>query len=100
MSSSTKSVVSKTYGERVGLHQNKAAQDLLRTMDRKKTNLCVSVDVTTKDELLRIVQAVGESCCCIKVSRFVTSGLERDTQRRTERTQRELNVPLDNFHMC
>lgn len=67
-SPSSKATTSKTYGERVASHSNQAAKDLLLTMERKKTNLCVSVDVTTKEELLKIVEAVGESCCCVKVS--------------------------------
>jgi hypothetical protein len=39
-------------------------------MDRKKTNLCVSVDVTTTKEVLEIVRAVGDSVCMVKVSEW------------------------------
>jgi len=72
----SKATTSKTYGERVASHSNQAAKDLLLTMERKKTNLCVSVDVTSKEELLKIVEAVGESCCCIKVRSCPTSERE------------------------
>lgn len=44
------------------------AKRLLELMDRKKTNLCVSVDVTTTAEVLEIVKAAGESICMVKVS--------------------------------
>jgi orotidine-5'-phosphate decarboxylase len=44
------------------------AKRLLELMDRKKTNLCVSVDVTTTAEVLDIVKAVGPSVCMVKVS--------------------------------
>ncbi|KGB78874.2 orotidine 5'-phosphate decarboxylase [Cryptococcus deuterogattii R265] len=35
-------------------------------MDRKRTNLCVSVDVTKADEVLEIVRMVGASVCMVK----------------------------------
>lgn len=37
-------------------------------MDRKRTNLCVSVDVTRADEVLGIVKMVGASVCMVKVN--------------------------------
>jgi len=37
-------------------------------MDRKQTNLCVSVDVTTTQEVLEIVKAIGPKVCMVKVS--------------------------------
>ena len=57
----------KTYGERASLHVNPSAKRLLETMDRKKTNLCVSIDVTSTKEVLDIVKQVGHSVCMIKV---------------------------------
>ncbi|CAE6521130.1 unnamed protein product [Rhizoctonia solani] len=50
-----------TYEERVQNFSNPTARSLLETMSRKKTNLCISVDVTTKASLLRIVDAAGPS---------------------------------------
>ena len=64
MSSITKS----SYSDRAAAHPIAVAQLLLATMARKSTNLCVSVDVTKKASLLRIADAVGPLCCCIKVS--------------------------------
>jgi len=46
-----------------------APSQLLATIERKKSNLCISVDVTTKANLLRIADAAGPYMCCIKVSR-------------------------------
>lgn len=40
-------------------------------MDRKRTNLCVSVDVTKADEVLEIVRMVGESVCMVKVGLLI-----------------------------
>ena len=33
---------------------------------RKKSNLCVAVDVTTVEDLLRIMDLVGPYVCCVK----------------------------------
>jgi hypothetical protein len=62
------SVTTKTYAERASSQANPAAKRLLQLMDRKQTNLCVSVDVTTTKEVLEIVKAVGPSVCMVKVS--------------------------------
>jgi len=55
-----------TYAERVSLYDNPAAKELLNIIERKQSNLCVSVDVSKKDSLLAIVDAVGPSVCLIK----------------------------------
>ncbi|KAH7107273.1 humps family-domain-containing protein [Auriculariales sp. MPI-PUGE-AT-0066] len=60
-----------SYGERALRHNNPAAQALLETMDRKKTNLCVSVDVTSKSAFLAVVDAVGPYVCLIKLHDFL-----------------------------
>jgi orotidine-5'-phosphate decarboxylase len=62
------SVTTKTYAERAGSQANPAAKRLLELMDRKQTNLCVSVDVTTTKEVLEIVKAIGPKVCMVKVS--------------------------------
>ena len=62
------SITRRTYASRAAAHPIPVAKQLLECMDRKKTNLCVSVDVTKKTDLLRIANASGPYCCCIKVS--------------------------------
>jgi len=57
----------KTYGERAAAYTNPTAKSLLEIMERKKTNLCVSVDVTTVKEVLEVVTRVGASVCMVKV---------------------------------
>lgn len=64
---SQSSVARETYADRVAAFTNPAAKALLETMERKKTNLSVSVDVTRKDDLLKIVDAVGPDVCLVKV---------------------------------
>ena len=59
--------MSKSYGARAEAHPSEVARSLLSLMDRKQTNLCVSVDVTKKAAFLRVVDAVGPFVCLIKV---------------------------------
>jgi hypothetical protein len=47
--------------------QSTLAKRLLSIIVAKKTNLCVSVDVTSPEELLSIVNKVGKYVCMVKV---------------------------------
>ncbi|CAG8622673.1 988_t:CDS:2 [Paraglomus brasilianum] len=58
--------MAKTYAERVENFQNETARKLLQCIERKKSNLCVAVDVTRKTELLDIVDKVGPYVCLLK----------------------------------
>lgn len=62
-----------SYSERARAHTNPAAKRLLETMERKQSNLCLSIDVTKKADLLRIVDTVGPQLCLLKV------GFDKDT---------------------
>ena len=57
----------KTYEQRAALHPNPTARRILETMVRKRSNLCVSVDVTTAKDALEVVKRVGKSVCMVKV---------------------------------
>lgn len=61
-------MASLTYAQRAKKHPNAAAQNLLLTIERKRSNLCLSADVTTSAELLRIVDAVGPYICLVKAN--------------------------------
>lgn len=56
-----------TYAQRAVKHSNPAAKALLETIERKRTNLCVSVDVTKSDDFLRVIDVVGPYVCMVKV---------------------------------
>ncbi|KAL5530208.1 URA3 [Sanghuangporus sanghuang] len=60
------SVLGLTYGERAARHSNPAARSLLVTIERKRSNLCVSVDVSKKANFLSLIDAVGPYACLIK----------------------------------
>ncbi|KAJ3710422.1 orotidine-5'-monophosphate decarboxylase [Lentinula raphanica] len=57
------SFLRQTYGQRIQNHTNPAAKLLLETMERKKTNLAVSVDVVKSKDFLAIIDAVGPFVC-------------------------------------
>ncbi|KAI0921813.1 dihydroorotate dehydrogenase [Taiwanofungus camphoratus] len=58
-----------TYGQRASRHANPAAKALLETIERKQSNLCVSVDVTKQADFLRIIDVVGPYVCLVKAYR-------------------------------
>ena len=55
-----------SYGNRALQQKNPAAKLLLETMERKKSNLAVSVDVTKSKDFLAIINVVGPFVCLIK----------------------------------
>ena len=57
-----------SFTARIPYQNNVAAKTLLELMERKQTNLCVSVDVTKGQDMLEVVRRVGKSCCMIKAS--------------------------------
>lgn len=57
----------KTYAERAAAHSNLCARAFLELMERKRSNLSVAVDVTSKQELLEIADKAGPYICLLKV---------------------------------
>ncbi|KAJ6628743.1 orotidine-5'-monophosphate decarboxylase [Mycena sp. CBHHK59/15] len=55
-----------TYTHRARHHKNPAARLLLETIERKKSNLAVSVDVASAKDFLAIIDVVGPFVCLIK----------------------------------
>lgn len=42
------------------------ASKLLTIMQEKRSNLCVSADVTSSEELLQLADSLGQSICLLK----------------------------------
>jgi orotidine-5'-phosphate decarboxylase len=57
----------RTYAQRAEKFSNAAARQLLETMERKKSNLCVSVDVTKRSDFISVIDTVGPYVALIKV---------------------------------
>jgi orotidine-5'-phosphate decarboxylase len=68
----------RTYGQRAAKHSNPAAQLLLQTIERKKSNLAVSVDLTITADFLKVIDAVGRFVCLIKACRMNITPLYRE----------------------
>ena len=84
-----------TYGQRAARHSNPAAKLLLETMERKKSNLAVSVDVTSSSDFYRIVEVVGPYVCLVKATPspalLILRSLNLDS-RHTSISSRLLNL--------
>jgi uridine monophosphate synthetase len=63
---------------------NPVGVSLFQLMENKKTNLCVSVDVTKKDELLDIVDKVGDQICLLKTHIDIIEDFDQDLIRRLQ----------------
>ncbi|KAF9577000.1 orotidine 5'-phosphate decarboxylase, partial [Lunasporangiospora selenospora] len=57
---------SKTYLERASLHSNPTAKAFLELMERKKSNLSLAADLTSKKELLELADQAGPYICLLK----------------------------------
>jgi len=55
-----------SYAERAKKCEHPIASQLFNIIHEKHTNLCVSVDLTTKDAVLALAEAVGPSICMLK----------------------------------
>ncbi|CAB1346632.1 unnamed protein product [Coregonus sp. 'balchen'] len=56
-----------SYGDRAKLQNtHPLAAQLLRLMEEKKTNLCVSADMTACEELLQLADSLGPQMCVLK----------------------------------
>ncbi|KAK7881005.1 hypothetical protein WMY93_030594 [Mugilogobius chulae] len=56
-----------TYAERAKLPKiHPLASKLLNIMEEKQSNLCVSADVTSSEELLEIAESLGSKMCLLK----------------------------------
>lgn len=55
-----------SYEQRAAKHPSAVAKRLLNLMAEKKTNLCCSLDVTTTDEFLHLLDTMGPHICLVK----------------------------------
>nr|CAG8574566.1 242_t:CDS:10 [Entrophospora candida] len=67
-----------TYGERALKFRNETARKLFEVVERKKTNLSLALDVTTKKQFLEVVDKVGQYICCLKTHIDVITDFDQD----------------------
>ncbi|KAN0061732.1 orotidine 5'-phosphate decarboxylase [Thecaphora frezii] len=72
------SITLQTYASRAARQPNPAARQLLECIERKQSNLCVSVDVTNKADLLEVCDAVGPDVCLIKTHIDIVEDFDMD----------------------
>lgn len=80
-----------TYAQRAAKHHNPAARALLETIERKRTNLCVSVDVAKSSDFLKVIDAVGPYVCLVKTHVDIIEDFDRSLIERLQ----ELSVNHD-----
>ncbi|KAJ1020489.1 hypothetical protein NDA13_005806 [Ustilago tritici] len=76
------SITKKSYAARAATQSNPAARSLLECISRKQTNLCVSVDVTNKQDLFDVCDAVGPNVCLVKTHIDIVQDFDMDLVKR------------------
>ncbi|XP_019853579.1 PREDICTED: uridine 5'-monophosphate synthase-like [Amphimedon queenslandica] len=66
------------YSERRDIASHKAVKRLLSIMEKKKTNLALSADLTTTDKLIKLVDEVGPHVCLVKTHVDIMSDFSYD----------------------
>jgi uridine monophosphate synthetase len=90
------------YGQRAEDPNNTPlASYLFRLAQLKRTNLCVSADVTTTAELLRIAEDVGDHICVFKTHADIISDFsERTIRGLNEISRRKKFVVFEDRKLC
>ena len=83
-----------SYGARAQLASSPAAARLFELMQRKKSNLCVSADVDTPAELLRLIALVGRHVVLVKTHVDAMVGCDAALGKELARLARELDFLL------
>ncbi len=66
------------YEDRIELTNNPTAKRLFELMAEKQTNLAIAADVTDPNELISIVQAVGDEICVLKTHIDVVTDFSKE----------------------
>ncbi|MCH9611207.1 MAG: Orotidine 5'-phosphate decarboxylase [Chlamydiales bacterium] len=73
-----------SYSERAKSCLNPAGAKLLRLLDEKKSNLCLSCDVTTSKELLELADRLGPEICLLKTHIDIIEDFTPDLTHRLQ----------------
>ncbi|GHJ85553.1 hypothetical protein NliqN6_1955 [Naganishia liquefaciens] len=83
-----------SFTARIPYQNNVAAKRLLELMERKQSNLCVSVDVTKGRDMLEVVRRVGKSCCMIKTHIDIIEDFTMDLADELVKLSKELDFMI------
>ncbi|KAL5007217.1 hypothetical protein ScPMuIL_016023 [Solemya velum] len=67
-----------SYSERITHCSHPLTRKLLSIMDKKKTNLCLSADLTSSQAILSIVDKVGGNVCMVKTHVDIVEDFSQD----------------------
>jgi len=80
-----------SFSERATLCSNPIAKRLYTLMDTKKTNLCVAVDVSTKNQLLYLANLLGPEICILKIHIDIIEDFDQDLVKQLKVLSDKLN---------
>ncbi|XP_063824785.1 uridine 5'-monophosphate synthase-like [Ostrinia nubilalis] len=80
-----------TFEKRAELATNEIAKQLFDVMATKKTNLCVSVDLTTTTCILDLLEKVGEHVCLVKTHADIIEDFSTDFITRLKSLAKRFN---------
>lgn len=86
--------VTLSYEKRAELATNPIAKQLFNIMAVKKTNLCLSVDLTTTTEVLGLLEKVGEHVCLVKTHADIIEDFTSDFVSRLKELADRFNFLL------
>ena len=87
-------VMRMSYEERAALASNGMARMLLSVIALKKTNLCLSADVTTTSELITLARACGPHIAMLKTHADIIDDFSVDTSRQLREIAQEFGFVL------
>lgn len=79
------------YEKRSELAKNIVAKQLFHIMATKKTNLCLSVDLTSTTQILNLLEKVGEHICLVKTHADIIEDFNHDFTARMKQLANRYN---------
>src|SRR3990167_5593708 len=78
-----------SYKERADYCLSNLARRLFKLLDDKKTNLALSIDVTSSDQLLTLAQQLGPEICVLKTHIDILDDYTKETSHELQKLARE-----------
>ncbi|PIN69349.1 orotidine-5'-phosphate decarboxylase [Candidatus Woesearchaeota archaeon CG11_big_fil_rev_8_21_14_0_20_43_8] len=77
------------YSERAETTDNPIAKKLFSLMEMKKTNLCLSLDVTEKKKFLLIISKVANKICVLKTHMDIVEDFDMDFAKHLQKLSKQ-----------